>query len=32
MAQGIKQGMSERSPKMAGKEFENEGAAWIDTK
>lgn len=32
MAHGIKHGMSLLEPKICGKEFENEGAAWIATK
>jgi hypothetical protein len=32
MAQGIKQGISDRLPKICGKELLKDGAAWIATK
>jgi hypothetical protein len=32
MAQGIKHGMLDTSPKIFGKELENEGAAWMAAK
>lgn len=32
IAHGMRQGMSERVPKMLGNEFENDGAAWIEQK
>jgi hypothetical protein len=32
MAQGMRHGMLETSPKMLGNELENDGAAWMDAK